>query len=323
MSFKNWSPERLGFVLAVLAALGFSFKAIFVKLAYAVPQAVPVDSVTLLALRMLFSVPVFAWVGWRASRNLVPLARRDWLAVVALGLLGYYGASILDFIGLQYITASLERLILFTYPTFTILIGVLFLGKTASRREMAALLLSYAGIGLAFAHDLHIAGDTRAVLIGAGFVFGSAISYAFYQAGSEPAIRRLGAARFSALAMLVSTVATLLHFVISQPMATLVQPVPVYLHAMGMSLFSTVLPVFMASAAIRRIGASKTALIGTLGPILTIFFGYWLLDEPLTGWQMGGAGLVLAGVMLVSKRPVTAVVQPPPVAAPFGAGGTQ
>lgn len=323
MSFKNWSPERLGFVLAVLAALGFSFKAIFVKLAYAVPQAVPVDSVTLLALRMLFSVPVFAWVGWRASRNLAPLARRDWLAVVALGLLGYYGASILDFIGLQYITASLERLILFTYPTFTILIGVLFLGKTASRREMAALLLSYAGIGLAFAHDLHIAGDTRAVLIGAGFVFGSAISYAFYQAGSEPAIRRLGAARFSALAMLVSTVATLLHFVISQPMATLVQPVPVYLHAMGMSLFSTVLPVFMASAAIRRIGASKTALIGTLGPILTIFFGYWLLDEPLTAWQMGGAGLVLAGVMLVSKRPVTAVGQPPPVAAPLGAGGTQ
>lgn len=323
MSFKNWSPERLGFVLAVLAALGFSFKAIFVKLAYAVPQAVPVDSVTLLALRMLFSVPVFAWVGWRASRSLVPLERRDWLLVIALGLLGYYGASILDFIGLQYITASLERLILFTYPTFTILIGVLFLGKTASRREMAALLLSYAGIGLAFAHDLHIAGDTRAVLIGAGFVFGSAISYAFYQAGSEPAIRRLGAARFSALAMLVSTVATLLHFVISQPMATLVQPVPVYLHAMGMSLFSTVLPVFMASAAIRRIGASKTALIGTLGPILTIFFGYWLLDEPLTGWQMGGAGLVLAGVMLVSKRPVTAVVQTPPVAAPLGAGGTQ
>ena len=323
MSFKNWSPERLGFVLAVLAALGFSFKAIFVKLAYAVPQAVPVDSVTLLALRMLFSVPVFAWVGWRASRSLAPLERRDWLLVIALGLLGYYGASILDFIGLQYITASLERLILFTYPTFTILIGVLFLGKTASRREMAALLLSYAGIGLAFAHDLHIAGDTRAVLIGAGFVFGSAISYAFYQAGSEPAIRRLGAARFSALAMLVSTVATLLHFVISQPMATLVQPVPVYLHAMGMSLFSTVLPVFMASAAIRRIGASKTALIGTLGPILTIFIGYWLLDEPLTGWQMGGAGLVLAGVMLVSKRPVTAVVQPPPVAAPLGAGGTQ
>ncbi|MFY3384332.1 DMT family transporter [Paracidovorax sp. MALMAid1276] len=303
MSFKKWSPERIGLALAVLAAFGFSFKAIFVKLAYAVPQAAPVDSVTLLALRMLFSVPVFAWVGWRASRHLAPLALRDWLAVVALGLLGYYGASILDFVGLQYISASLERLILFTYPTLTILIGVLFLGKTASRREMGALLLSYAGIGLAFAHDLHIAGDARAVWIGAGFVFGSAVSYAFYQAGSEPAIRRLGAARFTALAMLVSTVATLAHFVATQPVSTLVQPLPVYGHAVGMAVFSTVLPVFMTSAAIRRIGAPKTALIGTLGPILTIFFSAWLLDEPLTAWQMGGAALVLAGVMLIGARP--------------------
>ena len=301
MPWKNWSSDRLGLALAILAALGFSFKAIFVKLAYAVPQAVPVDSVTLLCLRMAFSVPVFAWVGWRASRHLAPLSGRDWLAIVALGLLGYYGASILDFIGLQYITASLERLILFTYPTLTIVIGVLFMGKRASRRELGALLLSYAGIGLAFAHDLHVAGDSHAVLVGAGFVFGSAVSYAFYQAGSEPAIRRMGAARFTALAMLVSTGATLLHFVVSQPVGALVQPAPVYLHALGMAVFSTVLPVFMTSAAIRRIGASKTALIGTLGPILTIFFGVWLLDEPLTWWQMGGAALVLAGVMLISK----------------------
>ncbi|RMA62048.1 threonine/homoserine efflux transporter RhtA [Acidovorax sp. 100] len=302
MPWKHWSAERLGLLLAVLAALGFSFKAIFVKLAYAVPQATPVDSVTLLCLRMAFSVPVFAWVGWRANRDLAPLARRDWLLVIALGLLGYYGASILDFIGLQYITASLERLILFTYPTLTILIGVLFMGKRASRREMGALLLSYAGIGLAFAHDLHIAGDTRAVLVGAGFVLGSAVSYAFYQAGSEPAIRRLGAARFTALAMLVSTGATLLHFMVSQPVASLVQPAPVYLHALGMAIFSTVLPVFMTSAAIRRIGASKTALVGTLGPVLTIFFGVWLLGEPLTLWQIGGAALVLAGVMLIGRR---------------------
>ena len=180
------------------------------------------------------------------------------------------------------------------------------MGKRASRRELGALLLSYAGIGLAFAHDLHVAGDTRAVLVGAGFVFGSAVSYAFYQAGSEPAIRRMGAARFTALAMLVSTGATLLHFVVSQPVGALVQPAPVYLHALGMAVFSTVLPVFMTSAAIRRIGASKTALIGTLGPILTIFFGAWLLGEPLTWWQMGGAALVLAGVMLIGRRSIPA-----------------
>ena len=302
LPWQHWSTERVGIALAILAALGFSFKAIFVKLAYAVPQAVPVDSVTLLSLRMVFALPVFVWVGFQSSRHLPPLGRRDWLLVIALGLLGYYGASILDFMGLRYITASLERLILFTYPTLTIMIGVVFMGKSMSRRELGALLLSYAGIGLAFAHDLQVAGDIKLVLLGAAFVFGSSVSYAFYQAGSEPAIRRLGVARFTALAMLVSTLATLLHFGATQPVQAMVQPAPVYLYAIGMALLSTVLPVFMTSAAIRRIGASRTVLIGTIGPMLTIFFGCWLLDEPLSFAQMGGAGLVLAGVLLISRR---------------------
>lgn len=302
MPWKHWSSERLGIAFAVLAALGFSFKAIFVKLAYAVPQAVPVDSVTLLALRMCFALPVFAWVGWQSSRGAAPLARRDWLGLTALGLLGYYGASILDFIGLRYITAGLERLILFTYPTLTILIGVLFMGKTASRREIGALALTYAGIGLAFAHDLHLAAETTTVLIGAAFVLGSSVSYAFYQAGSEPVIRQVGAARFTALAMLVSTMATLLHFFITQPASALIQPLPVYANGAAMALFSTVLPVFMNSAAIRRIGSAQSVLIGTLGPVLTIFFGWWLLGEPLSLPQIAGAALVLAGVLLVSRR---------------------
>ncbi len=302
MPWKHWSAERLGIALAVLAALGFSFKAIFVKLAYAVPQAVPVDAVTLLALRMVFSLPVFVWVGLHASRSAAPLSRRDWLWLTALGLLGYYGASILDFIGLRYITAGLERLILFTYPTLTILIGVLFMGKTASRREIGALALSYGGIGLAFAHDLQLAGDMTTVLLGAAFVFGSSISYAFYQAGSEPVIRKLGAARFTALAMLVSTLATLLHFLVTQPLQALAQPLPVYGYGVAMALFSTVLPVFMNSAAIRRIGSAKAVLIGTLGPVLTIFFGWWLLDEALSLAQLAGAALVLAGVMLASSQ---------------------
>ena len=306
MPWKHWSAERLGLALAVLAALGFSFKAIFVKLAYAVPQPVAVDAVTLLALRMAFSLPFFAWMGWRAHRAAggAGLDRHSLVWVVALGLLGYYGASILDFLGLQYISASLERLILFTYPLLTILIGVFFFGKRLGWPEGAALLLSYAGIGLAFAHDLHLAADMRTVLLGSALVLGSALSYAFYQAGSEPVIRLLGAARFTALAMLVSTVATLLHFAVSQPLQALAQPAPVYLHAVGMAVFSTVLPVFMTSAAIRRIGAARTALIGTLGPMLTIFFGYWLLAEPMSVWQMMGAGLVLAGVLLISRRKV-------------------
>ncbi len=302
MPWKHWSSHRLGVALAILAALGFSFKAIFVKLAYAVPQAAPVDPVTLLSLRMIFALPAFVWVGFHSSRSVAPLSRRDWLLLVTLGLLGYYGASILDFLGLRTITAGLERLILFTYPTLTILIGVLFMGKTASKREIGALVLSYAGIGLAFAHDLQLAGDMGVVLVGAAFVFASSLSYAFYQAGSEPVIRQLGAARFTAMAMLVSTLATLLHFAVTQPVQALVQPLPIYFYAAGMALFSTVLPVFMTSSAIRRIGSAQTVLIGTIGPMLTIFFSSWLLDEPLSLWQMLGAGLVLAGVLLVSRR---------------------
>lgn len=303
MPWKHWSAERLGIALAVLAAFGFSFKAIFVKLAYAAaPGAAPVEAVTLLSLRMVFSLPVFLWVGLAASRSAPPLSRRDWGMLVALGLLGYYASSMLDFLGLQYISAGLERLILFTYPTLTVLIGVLFMGQVLEKRQIGALALSYAGIGLAFAHDLRIAGDIGTVLTGAAFVFGSALTYAMYSAGAEPAIRRLGSARFAALAMLVSTVATQVHFFIAQPLSALVQPLPVYAYGAAMALFSTVLPIFWQSAAIRRIGAARAVLIGTLGPVLTIFFGWWLLAEPMSLAQIGGAGLVLAGVLLVSRK---------------------
>ncbi len=304
MPWKHWSAERLGVALAILAALGFSFKAIFVKLAYAVSQPAPVAPVTLLALRMMFALPFFIWIGLHASRSAPPLSRRDWLMLAALGLLGYYGASILDFVGLRYISAGLERLILFTYPTLTVLIGVLFMGKNLARREIGSLVLSYAGIGLAFFHDLEFLGDTRTALIGVAFVFASSLSYAFYLSGSAPMIQRLGSARFTALAMLVSTLATLAHFFVAQPISALIQPLPIYAYGAGMALFSTVLPVFWQSAAIRRIGSAKAVMIGTLGPVLTIFFGWWLLAEPLSLSQVVGAGLVLAGVWLVS-RPMT------------------
>ena len=225
MPWKTWSTERVGIALAILAAFGFSFKAIFVKLAYA---AAPVDAVTLLTLRMSFALPIALWATLWLCRTAPPLARRDWGMLVALGLLGYYGASILDFIGLQYISAALERLILFIYPTMTVLIGVLFMGKRLEKRQVAALLLSYAGIALAFAHDLQVAEDLHAVLIGAAFVFGSALSYALYSSGAEVAIHRLGTVRFAALAIIVSTFAVQLHFLATQPFSALQLPAEVY-----------------------------------------------------------------------------------------------
>lgn len=298
MGNQEQSGERLGVLLALMAALGFSMKAIFVKLAY----AWPVSAITLLAIRMLIALPAFAWVGWTSSKAAPALSRRDKLLLVVLGLLGYYASSLFDFMGLQYISAGLERIILFTYPTLTVLIGVVVMKRPLSRREVASILLSYTGIGLAFVHDLGEVGQTSAVWLGAGLVFASSLCYAIYLSGSASMIQRLGSARFTALAMLVSTGATLLHFVVSQRFSVLEQPWQVYALGAAMALFSTVLPVFMQSAAIRRIGPSRSVLIGTLGPMLTIFFGWWLLGEAISTAQMAGGVLVIAGVLLVSYR---------------------
>lgn len=292
------AAHRVGVALAVLAAVGFSFKAILVKLAY--PYGV--DAITLLVLRMAFALPVFLWVGFSASRNAPALTRRDWLAVALLGALGYYGASILDFLGLKYISAGLERLILFTYPTLTLLFGAALHGRAVTRREALALALCYAGIAAAFAHDLKFSGDTATVLIGGGFVFASSVSYALYLSGSAGMIARLGAARFTALAMLVSTAATAGHFLATQSLAALVQPWPVYALGAAMGVFCTVLPVFAQSAAIRRIGSGPAALVGMVGPLLTIVFAWLLLDEGFSAAQMIGAALVISGVAAVSRR---------------------
>ena len=290
-------PNTYGAALALLAALGFSLKAIFVKLAY--PYGV--DAVTLLALRMGFALPVFLWVGLFGQKAGSALNAGDWGRLFVLGCLGYYGASILDFWGLEYISAGLERLILFTYPTLTILIGVLFQGKEFTRRELFAIALCYLGIGFAFIHDLGF-GDSRSVWIGSALVFASSISYALYLAGSASMITRLGAMRFSALAMLVSSAVTLAHFALVQPLTAFIQPLPVYGWGLAMAVFATVVPVFAQSAAIRQVGAGRASLFGMIGPILTIAFGWWLLDESISLAQMTGAALVVAGILTVSRR---------------------
>jgi drug/metabolite transporter (DMT)-like permease len=286
-----------GAALALLAALGFSMKAIFVKLAY--PYGV--DAITLLALRMGFALPVFLWVGLVEQRAGASLSRGDWGRLFLLGCFGYYGASILDFWGLQYISAGLERLILFTYPTLTILIGVFFQGKAFTRREGIALALCYSGIGFAFVHDLGL-GETRDVLIGGALVFGSSISYAVYLAGSGSMIAKIGAMRFAALATLISSAVTLLHFAATHPLAAFIQPLPVYGWGLAMALFATVIPVFAQSAAIRRLGPGRSSLFSMVGPLLTIGFGWWLLGEHVSLAQMLGAGLVVLGILIVSRR---------------------
>lgn len=288
-----------GTLFALLAAFGFSMKAILVKLAYAWQ---PVDAVTLLALRMLLALPFFLALAWQARERgaATPLRARDWLRLAWLGLTGYYLASILDFWGLQHINAGLERLILFLYPTLVVVLGAWLSRRPVARRERWALALSYGGIALAFLSDLRLAADRGALILGSALVFGSAVSYALYLLASGDTIARLGSRRTAAYGMLISTVLVLAQFAFTQPLAALRQPWPIYGLALAMAVFSTVLPAVLLAEAIKRIGAGRVAMIGSAGPIITIYLGVVLLGEPATAVQLLGAGLVLAGVLLVT-----------------------
>ncbi|NMG30255.1 DMT family transporter [Aromatoleum evansii] len=293
------ASNRAGLLFATLGAIGFSFKAIFVKLAY----RHGVDAETLLALRMGLSLPFFVVMGLVAdARATHRMDGRDWLWMAALGFSGYYLSSYLDFLGLRYITAALERLILFLYPTLVIVLSALFLAKPIGRRTLAALALCYCGIGLAVGHDLHVAGDARDVAIGGALVFASALSYALYLMGNGQVVGRLGAMRVTAFATSVACVLCIGQFFALRPVSALDQPWQVYALGVAMALMSTVAPVWLVSEAIRRLGAGPVSLMGTLGPVVTIFLGWLLLDEVLGLSQLAGAALVIAGVLVMARR---------------------
>ena len=296
-------PHRwIGPLCAVVGVLGFSFKAILIKLAYAWH---PVDAVTLLALRMLFSAPFFVAMAWWAGRrpDAAPIARPDWLRLVWLGFIGYYLASLLDFLGLTYITASLERLVLFLYPTMVVVLSAVMRGRPITRRATVALLISYAGIAFVFITDLSLPGDRTATLTGGALVFGSAFAYALYLVDAGAVIARLGSLRFIAWAMLVSCVFVLAHFALTRDLALLRVPMSIYALSLAMAVFSTVLPTWLIAEAIHRLGATTSSLIGSLGPVFTIGLGALILGEAVQGIQLFGAALVLIGVMLVTLQP--------------------
>lgn len=295
-------PRWIGPACAVLGVLGFSFKAILIKLAYAWH---PVDAVTLLALRMLFSAPFFIAMAWWAGRRPVakPITCRDWRALVWLGFIGYYVASLLDFMGLVYITASLERLVLFLYPTLVVLLSAVLRGRPITPRAVVALLASYAGIAFVFVHDLRLGGDTAALWTGGALVFASAFAYALYLVDAGDVIARMGSMRFIAWAMLVSSTFVLTQFTLTRDLASLRVPASIYGLALAMAVFSTVLPTWLIAEAIRRLGANTSSLIGSLGPVFTIGLGALILGEAVHAIQLVGAALVLLGVALVTLQP--------------------
>jgi len=284
-----------GLLLAVAGSIAFSGKAIIVKLAY----RHGVDAVTLIMYRMLFALPLFLALSWWAGRGKPPLARRDMLTVAGLGFSGYYLASFLDFAGLQYITASLERLILYLNPTLVLALGFVLFGRRVTRRQLLALAISYAGVLLVFGHEVTLAGAD--VALGAALVFGSAVSYAVYLVYSGEEVRRLGAMRLTGLATTVACVLCVAQFFILRPLSAMaVAPQVIQLSILNATL-CTFAPVLMVMMAIERIGAPLAAQTGMIGPLSTILMGVLILGEPFTAWVAAGTLLVLAGIWLLAS----------------------
>ena len=296
------APEKVatGFAFAVIGAIAFSGKAIIVKLAY----RYGVDAVTLIMYRMLFALPLFAAMAWWASRGRPPLARRDWLGVLGLGFSGYYLASFLDFAGLAYVTASLERLILYLTPTLVLIIGWLLYRRRASYAQLLGTLISYAGVLLVFGHELTLAGAD--VAWGSLLVFLSAVSYAFYLSYSGELVQRLGSLRLVGLATSVACVLCIVQFLLLRPLsAAQVAPEVIWLSLLN-AVACTAVPVLLVMMAIERIGAGAAAQAGMVGPLSTILLGVWLLGEPFTAWIVAGTGLVLAGIFVFGRAARTA-----------------
>jgi drug/metabolite transporter (DMT)-like permease len=288
-----------GFCLVLLGALGFSAKAIIIKLAYAADAEV--DAITLMALRMLFSLPFFLLVAiWHNKKSgMNPLDRQQWLVIVALGLIGYYVSSYLDFTGLNYIPAGLERIILFLYPTFVVLFSALVYKRKIAAQTGLALALSYSGMILVFIEQLSSAAS--AIWLGSALVLGSAVVFACFTMGSGVMTHRIGSTRFTAYTMTVASIATLVHFVIRHGITPIHFTAEVYELALIMAIFSTVLPAFFMNAGIRRIGAGKASIISTTGPIGTLVLAFIILHESVTISQLAGTLLVLAGAYRVSR----------------------
>ncbi len=301
---SNLIGSNPGLIYAFGAALLFSFKPVLVKLIY----VYELDTITLLAWRMLISLPIYVFIGLLLRSRHIQSGRKlekRWIGKAMLvGLIGYYMAALFDLLGLQTITAQLERLILFTYPTWVAVLTWLLLKQAMGKNILIALALSYIGIAVIFVSEWQQLGDD--VIVGALWVFLAALSFSLYVVLSKPIIDQIGAKEFTVIAMISSSLITLVHFLIVQSPQALVIPLPAFWLVGVMAIVPTVLPTFLLAAAISRLGPSKTAITGTLGPAMTSLFAVMLLGEYF-GWPQGiGLVLVIAaiGIMQYKPRPV-------------------
>lgn len=298
-----------GFIITLLGAILFSTKAIVVKLAFG---ATHTDALTLLTLRMVFSLPFYAGIALFVSgqKTNVRMTRMQWLLVAVVGMLGYYVSSLLDFMGLQYVSAGLERLLLFLYPSFVVFINALVFKQRITGIQKWALLLTYLGIALAYAGELTVDASRPGFYLGSFLVFLCAITYSMYIVGSGKIIPLVGANKFTAYAMLAATAGIFTHFALVGQGDILVAGRALWGYGLVLAVFSTVLPSFLISQGLKRIGANNVAIISGVGPVSTIAQAYFFLNERIFMAQIVGTILVVFGVLLLSWKRPAVVPQP-------------
>lgn len=300
MNVANRNIYITGFVLTFIGAILFSTKAIFVKLAFA---NTTVDAISLLVLRMFFSVPFYLSVAFFYSRkeNNVKFTRLQWAKIIFLGILGYYLSSLFDFIGLQYISAGLERLILFLYPTFAILINAAVYGKKINRVQQLALLLTYAGIAIAYFGELSLDNTAPGFFKGSFFIFLCALCFSVYLVGSGRLIPMVGATKFTAYTMSAASLGVFLHYFLSGN-TNVHFSMPVLGYGFLLAIVATVIPTFFISNGLKKIGSNNVAIISSIGPVSTILQAHFILGEKLIFAQVAGTILVIAGILLTGWR---------------------
>lgn len=281
--------------LAAAGSILFATKAVAIKLAY----VEPIDASTLLAMRMILAFPFYLAIGAFSLRDRITTGRglptrRQFAAVAGVGLLGYWVSSYLDFLGLEYVSAQVERMILFTYPMFVIIFGALFFGQPASRRAIIAIAISYAGLAIIFAHGAAEGGSDA--IVGSILVLGAAIVFALYQLFAKGLIGEIGPRLFTCIAMIVAGIGAVGQFFLTHPAADLVATPRLWLIALFLAIGATVLPSFLINAALHRISAQANATIGTLSPVATILLAWVILGETLSLAAWVGTALVLLGV---------------------------
>jgi drug/metabolite transporter (DMT)-like permease len=295
-STRDQAQRITGLALAAAGAVAFSGKAIIVKLSY----RYGVDAITVIMYRMLFALPLFLLLSWWAGRGRAALSAADWRLLCGLGFCGYYLASFLDFSGLQFIDANLERLIVYLSPTFVLALSTLLFDVRVTRRQWIALVVSYLGVALVFGRDLSVTGAH--VALGSALVLGSAASYAVYLVFSGQAVKRLGALRITGVATSIACVLCILQFFVLRPVASMaVAPQVIGLSVLNATL-CTFLPVLLVMLAIERVGAPLVAQTGNIGPVSTIIMSVLVLGEPFTAWLLAGTTLVLVGIGLLARR---------------------